>query len=253
MGKMYIEQSNFTQVSNNIINDNSLSYKAKGIYLHLVSKPNGWDFYIDEIVKSSKDGKESVQSGLKELESAGYLKRTPAKSQENGKFTGYDYYIYNSKNRQPENPVDGETQRPENTSHSNTNNNNTDLLSNTEYTQSAREVVELWNKITSSNVKLDVALGRKVTSLIRDYGWREIKETFTRYHNSLNSAECWYSTRRTLFEFLGDHKWGFTYFFHATPETLKKREPKKTGKPKPIQKAINLEDDGKLPWGNDYE
>jgi len=82
----------FTQIPNQIIRDDRLSWKAKGIYMHLVSKPPVWSFYVEEIIKSSKDGKTAVQSGIKELEVYGYLKRVKAKS-DDGKFTGWDYLL----------------------------------------------------------------------------------------------------------------------------------------------------------------
>ena len=83
---------NFTQVPNQIIRDERLSFKSKGLYAHLTSKPDNWTFYIDEMVKSSKDGKSSVQSGLKELEKYGYLRRVKYKD-DKGKFVGWDYLI----------------------------------------------------------------------------------------------------------------------------------------------------------------
>jgi len=85
-------QIGFTQIPNQIIRDNRLSWKAKGIYMHLVSKPPVWNFYVEEIIKSSKDGKTAVQSGIKELESYGYLKRNKAKN-DDGKFKGWDYLL----------------------------------------------------------------------------------------------------------------------------------------------------------------
>ena len=83
---------NFTQVPNQVIRDERLSWKAKGLYAHLISKPDNWTFYIDEMVRSSKDGKSSVQSGLKELEKYGYLRRVKSKDAK-GKFAGWDYLI----------------------------------------------------------------------------------------------------------------------------------------------------------------
>jgi len=85
-------ETNFTQVSNNIVSNSEISFKAKGIYLHLMSKPDGWKFFSSEIVKSAKDGKEAVKSGLKELEEKGYLERTKVHG-EHGQFT-YNYEIF---------------------------------------------------------------------------------------------------------------------------------------------------------------
>ncbi len=65
----------FTQVPNNILNHPGLSLKAKALWAFLASKPSGWDFSAERIATQNQDGKESVGSGLRELEAAGLLKR----------------------------------------------------------------------------------------------------------------------------------------------------------------------------------
>lgn len=65
----------FTQVANDVLNNPSLSYKAKGVFAYLFSKPEGWSFSRDRIAQDSTDGTNSVRSALIELEQAGYLKR----------------------------------------------------------------------------------------------------------------------------------------------------------------------------------
>ena len=59
------------------LNDTSLSWKAKGIMAYMLSKPDNWTFYIDELIKHSTDGKASFRSGFKELQEKGYIKRYP--------------------------------------------------------------------------------------------------------------------------------------------------------------------------------
>ena len=66
---------NYTMISNRIINDSYLSWKAKGIFLHLWSRPDNWDFYETEVMKHATDGRSSLRSGLKELEDRGYITR----------------------------------------------------------------------------------------------------------------------------------------------------------------------------------
>ncbi len=83
----------FTQVPNYIIDkDKRLSWKAKGLYLYLVSRPDGWDYYVQDIINRSKDGKDAVKSGLKELEEYGYLKREKVQN-EKGQFGKYIYLL----------------------------------------------------------------------------------------------------------------------------------------------------------------
>jgi len=65
----------FTQTPNKLINSKRLSFKAKGIFTYLQSKPKGWKFSVERIAKDFPDGIDSVQSGLHELEEFGYLVR----------------------------------------------------------------------------------------------------------------------------------------------------------------------------------
>ena len=65
----------FTALSNKIVRDDKLSWKARGIFLYLFSQSDDWDFYETEVVKHSTDGRDSLRSGLKELEDRGYIKR----------------------------------------------------------------------------------------------------------------------------------------------------------------------------------
>jgi hypothetical protein len=53
----------------------SLSLKAKGLFGYMQSKPDTWKFSARRIAQECKDGKESIESALKELEEAGYLVR----------------------------------------------------------------------------------------------------------------------------------------------------------------------------------
>ena len=65
----------FTQVANRVLNDASLSWKAKGIYAYLYSKPEGWNFSSTRMAQDSTDGRRGTLSGLAELETAGYITR----------------------------------------------------------------------------------------------------------------------------------------------------------------------------------
>lgn len=57
------------------VNDKRLSYKAVGLLAYLLSKPDNWTVNIKHLSKQHKDGKASVESGLKELEKYNYLHR----------------------------------------------------------------------------------------------------------------------------------------------------------------------------------
>lgn len=77
----------FTQVSNTVLNDKRLSWKAKGIFAYLYSKPEDWDFSAMRFQEDASDRYDSLAAGIKELETYGYLLR---KKQSTGKT---EYYI----------------------------------------------------------------------------------------------------------------------------------------------------------------
>lgn len=60
---------------NEIIFNHSLSLKAKGLWLYMNSKPEGWHFAAERIAAECADGATSVRAGLKELADAGLLTR----------------------------------------------------------------------------------------------------------------------------------------------------------------------------------
>lgn len=86
------KKSNFTIVSNGIVFNKNISMKAKGIYLYLCSRPDGWDFYLSEIASNCTEGTKAIRTGLRELEDAGYLARERVNG-ECGQFH-YDYEIF---------------------------------------------------------------------------------------------------------------------------------------------------------------
>lgn len=58
-----------------VLNSLEITFKAKGLYGFIQSKPDGWRFSAYRISKQGKDGIDSVKSGLQELEEAGLLER----------------------------------------------------------------------------------------------------------------------------------------------------------------------------------
>lgn len=70
-----IYQKSFTTVDNTILNDESVTWKAKGLFTYLWSKPDNWNYSVKEVSKHAKDGRDSTSDGVQELEDHGYLKR----------------------------------------------------------------------------------------------------------------------------------------------------------------------------------
>jgi hypothetical protein len=87
------KNENYTVLSNYHFKEKGMSLKAKGLLSLMLSLPENWDYSVAGLVTLSRDGRDSVNAALKELEKFGYLRRTQA-FDESGKFSGYDYEIF---------------------------------------------------------------------------------------------------------------------------------------------------------------
>lgn len=84
----------FSIINNKIIEDKQISFKARGLLIYMLSKPDDWKFYPDELAKhSDKDGVKAINTALQEMESVGYLVRK-RKRDNKGHFKGIDYLLY---------------------------------------------------------------------------------------------------------------------------------------------------------------
>lgn len=115
-----VKNNHFMVMDKTGLEDPEMSYRAKGLLAYCMSKPDDWTFYNKQLEKASKDGRDGVQSALKELKEKGYMKRIPAHD-EKGKFTGWETLIYETplppekrETRKTGKPNDGETERREN-------------------------------------------------------------------------------------------------------------------------------------------
>jgi hypothetical protein len=75
-------RKNYTVINNHICNDPNLSWKAKGIFLYAFSRMDDWEFNTEDLVNRATDGKDSVSAGLRELEKAGYLRRSRIRNED---------------------------------------------------------------------------------------------------------------------------------------------------------------------------
>lgn len=85
------KNKNYTVISNDILRNRNLSWKAKGMLCYMLSCDDSWKFSIRGLAEMSSDGISAVSSTLKELEDAGYYKKE--KIYENGKIKEWVYYI----------------------------------------------------------------------------------------------------------------------------------------------------------------
>jgi hypothetical protein len=76
-----------------IDDDDSLSFRAKGILTYLMGRPADWKPNQKEIATHTKDSLKSIRSGVKELQDAGYVVLTRSFSEETGKISGWVWNV----------------------------------------------------------------------------------------------------------------------------------------------------------------
>ncbi|MGM0260446.1 hypothetical protein [Enterococcus sp. AZ102] len=73
--------SNYSMIHNQILRRNDISWKAKGIMCYILSLPDDWVIYLEELSNHATDKITSFKSGWKELQEAGYVRRYPVKNE----------------------------------------------------------------------------------------------------------------------------------------------------------------------------
>lgn len=94
----------YLKISNAVLEDSSLSWKARGLLAYLLSRPDNWNVIVSHLVKQGTDGKASVMAGLKELEDAGYIRRT-ARPPVKGRYDGLDSEVFETPYKTPDGTV----------------------------------------------------------------------------------------------------------------------------------------------------
>lgn len=63
----------FTVVDNAILTNHRLTWKARGLLVYLLSKPDHWRTSAARLAREAPDGRHAVRTALIELRDAGYL------------------------------------------------------------------------------------------------------------------------------------------------------------------------------------
>lgn len=97
-------KSQFYTLPNATIEDDRLSWEARGMLVYLLSKPDHWEVLVRDLINRTKNalgkrsGRDKVYAILKELRMAGYLCMT--RQREGGEFTGVDYEVSETPDRE---------------------------------------------------------------------------------------------------------------------------------------------------------
>ena len=73
-------KDHFTVINNIAIDDTRLGFRAKGVLIFILSKPDNWSVSERGLAQVGPDGREAVGAALRELETCGYLRRTKSRN-----------------------------------------------------------------------------------------------------------------------------------------------------------------------------
>lgn len=81
-----VKTRDYTVVDNACIIDKGLSFKALGLLVYLLSRPDNWNFNYRHLSTTHTDGNAAVMSAMRELQERGYIRRRKVKN-DDGTFT----------------------------------------------------------------------------------------------------------------------------------------------------------------------
>lgn len=65
----------YTVIANEPINSGQLSFRALGVLVHILSKPDDWRTSSAHLARRGKEGRDAIRKAITELEAAGYITR----------------------------------------------------------------------------------------------------------------------------------------------------------------------------------
>ncbi|MGW2222845.1 hypothetical protein ACWCSD_48295, partial [Nonomuraea sp. NPDC001684] len=64
----------YVQVPNDVAFNSDLSFRARGVLVYLLAKPEDWDVRSEAIARDGKEGREAIRTALRELAAAGHYR-----------------------------------------------------------------------------------------------------------------------------------------------------------------------------------
>ncbi|MDQ0190647.1 hypothetical protein JI721_03080 [Alicyclobacillus cycloheptanicus] len=82
----------YAQIARATLQDTRLSWKSRGLLAYLLSLPTDWEISFAHLVKQAPDGKTSLQTAIKELQTYGYLEKKSIRDKR-GRITKWENII----------------------------------------------------------------------------------------------------------------------------------------------------------------
>lgn len=74
--KVHKAKTNYSVIRNDLLQEPDISWQAKGIWAYCMTLPENWKINLTDLTNRSTNKRHSTRTALKELEAAGYVKRT---------------------------------------------------------------------------------------------------------------------------------------------------------------------------------
>lgn len=91
--RIHKKQQNFVILDKTCLNDQTLSWGAKGLHAYLISLPDDWKVQVSDLQKRARNGRDAVRGLLSELEQAGYIQKATCRDDVSGRFGGVEYLV----------------------------------------------------------------------------------------------------------------------------------------------------------------
>lgn len=108
MGNINNELDKFKTVPKELVFDESLSDRARFVYVFMACKPEKWEFYLEPMSKEIGYSVDTLRKYLGELVNSGWLEKSE-QNKENGEFRAVKYTIKTTKSSDTENFRHGKT------------------------------------------------------------------------------------------------------------------------------------------------
>lgn len=104
------KKNNYTSISNDFLQDNSISFEARGLAASLLSRPEDWEINVSALMIEGKIGRDKVNKIIQELIKAGYMYKSQSRT--SGKFSRNILFISDEKDYLFEEVIEKERTSP---------------------------------------------------------------------------------------------------------------------------------------------
>lgn len=98
--KRKVKSDNFTILDNKILRRKDMSARSKGVFAHILSLPDNWVVYKNELFRHHQEGYDALNTAFNELKELGYINHYSVRDKQ-GRIKRWDCDIYEDPNDNP--------------------------------------------------------------------------------------------------------------------------------------------------------